>query len=200
MRTIAWIIAGIVTLLLLLQLPTLLPRLGDRLIFGGISGSEPPLSCPEGMLFIPTEDSGFCIDRFEAPNIEGKLPLRGLSMEQALEYCAQRGSRLCTEGEWYRACSGPQGNASYIGECVNPSSEPQMSGSRTHCFSPEGVADLSGNILEWTSDGQPDPFAFFLKGGSYLTPDGYTSCGYQVVVLPGQSGLSRPDLGVRCCR
>jgi len=94
---------------------------------------------------------------------------------------------------------GPDGGASYLADCVNPNLEPAALGERTVCRSPEGVADLSGNVLEWTSDGQQPPQAYFLKGGSYLTPDGYTSCGYQVVILPGQDDFSRPDLGVRCC-
>lgn len=66
---------------------------------------RPRRPCPEDAVHV----SSFCIDRFEAPNIAGVRPL---SMQSALDadaWCKKSGKRLCTEREWERACSGPEG-------------------------------------------------------------------------------------------
>jgi formylglycine-generating enzyme required for sulfatase activity len=52
----------------------------------------------------------FCIDRFEAPNREGVVPLAMQTAGDGEAWCAQRGKRLCTESEWVRACGGPEGH------------------------------------------------------------------------------------------
>ena len=57
------------------------------------------------MVALPT----FCIDRYEAPNIEGELPLALETAYDGEAWCATRGRRLCTEDEWVRACEGPHG-------------------------------------------------------------------------------------------
>ena len=68
----------------------------------GGSGSG---SCPAGMIAI----EGFCIDKYEAPNIPGAKPLAAQTALEAESQCSAQGKRLCTENEWTRACSGPQG-------------------------------------------------------------------------------------------
>jgi hypothetical protein len=49
----------------------------------------------------------FRIDRLPYPNDPGKPPLVGVTRERAERLCAERGTRLCTELEWERACKGP---------------------------------------------------------------------------------------------
>ena len=78
-------------------------------------------SCPSDMITLP----GFCMDRYEAPNVAGEKPL---AMETAIDgqaWCVAHGKRLCSEAEWVRACNGttkrpyPYG-ASYVrGECTD---------------------------------------------------------------------------------
>ncbi|WP_437322347.1 formylglycine-generating enzyme family protein [Sorangium sp. So ce394] len=77
---------------------------------GGVDEQDFPLDtppegpCPPDMV----EIEGYCIDRFEAPNIEGALPLVMESAVSANAWCQARGKRLCTEDEWDTACQGPE--------------------------------------------------------------------------------------------
>ncbi|MBN1944351.1 MAG: SUMF1/EgtB/PvdO family nonheme iron enzyme [Bradymonadales bacterium] len=61
--------------------------------------------CPEDMVSV----ADFCIDRYEAPNIEGSTPLVMISLLDAHAWCTARGKRLCYDDEWTRACGGPDG-------------------------------------------------------------------------------------------
>lgn len=100
-----------------------------RLIFGEENGP-----CPKEMVFVPTENGGFCIDKFEAapdetcPYFEvidqektrenlndssckpvskiGVKPWRFISQSQAAVACAKAGKRLPTDEEWYLASLG----------------------------------------------------------------------------------------------
>ncbi|WP_437642240.1 formylglycine-generating enzyme family protein [Sorangium sp. So ce854] len=78
---------------------------------GGIGEDDLPLDtqpegpCPPDMV----EIEGYCIDRYEAPNVEGALPLVMESAVSARAWCEERGKRLCTEHEWDKACQGPEG-------------------------------------------------------------------------------------------
>jgi len=58
--------------------------------------------CPGDMVQV----FGFCIDRYEAPNVAGEYPLVMESSAGAEKWCADHGKRLCGEDEWERACSG----------------------------------------------------------------------------------------------
>jgi formylglycine-generating enzyme required for sulfatase activity len=101
----------------------------SRLVGGQAKGP-----CPDDMVFVPTEDKGFCIDKYEdstnesclhpAPasqyettdnlsqvdcqpiSLEGRLPWVNLSQAQAIEACARAGKRLPTAEEWYLASLG----------------------------------------------------------------------------------------------
>lgn len=61
-------------------------------------------SCPKGMVKVER----FCMDRYEAPNRKGALPLVMYTFEQAEAWCSTRGKRLCYDDEWTRACAGPR--------------------------------------------------------------------------------------------
>jgi hypothetical protein len=50
----------------------------------------------------------FCIDRYEHPNVEGKMPDRQVSWWKARDACQAEGKRLCYEHEWTLACEGPE--------------------------------------------------------------------------------------------
>ena len=76
---------------------------------------QPPMarrgSCPHDMVPIrdPKEEIHVCMDRFEAPNRPGSLPLVMYTWYQAEAWCEARGKRLCYDDEWIRACRGPRG-------------------------------------------------------------------------------------------
>jgi formylglycine-generating enzyme required for sulfatase activity len=63
-------------------------------------------ACPADMARI----YGYCIDRYEAPNVAGEYPLVMENAVTAQAWCERRGKRLCTVDEWERACQGPQAN------------------------------------------------------------------------------------------
>jgi formylglycine-generating enzyme required for sulfatase activity len=72
---------------------------------GGTSGSSSsggPM-CPVDMALA----DGFCVDRYEAPNLPGERPLVMESAVLAEQWCKEKGKRLCTEDEWDTACEGP---------------------------------------------------------------------------------------------
>jgi Sulfatase-modifying factor enzyme 1 len=61
--------------------------------------------CPADMVAI----DGYCIDRYEAPNVKGELPFALQTAYDGEAWCGERGKRLCTQDEWVRACEGPRG-------------------------------------------------------------------------------------------
>lgn len=65
-----------------------------------------PGPCPADMVAV--ED--FCIDRFEAPNGTGELPLVMFTFDESAAWCGARGKRLCFDDEWTRSCAGSAGN------------------------------------------------------------------------------------------
>lgn len=67
---------------------------------GGTGGDDNP--CPPEMVNI----ENFCMDRYEAPNEPGAMPLAMQIAQDGEAWCEVRGKRLCTEAEWLRACEG----------------------------------------------------------------------------------------------
>jgi sulfatase modifying factor 1 len=51
--------------------------------------------------------TGACMDRYEAPNVAGGLPLVMYTFVEAEAWCGARGKRLCFDDEWQEACAGP---------------------------------------------------------------------------------------------
>jgi len=70
------------------------------------------VGCPDDMVAM----AAFCIDRYEAPNERGVLPLSLQTAGDGEAWCGARGKRLCTEDEWVRACRGPSGRRFPYGE------------------------------------------------------------------------------------
>jgi sulfatase modifying factor 1 len=53
---------------------------------------------------------GYCIDRYEAPDVRGEIPFALVTAYDGEAWCSERGKRLCTQDEWVRACRGPHGH------------------------------------------------------------------------------------------
>ncbi len=112
-----------------------------RLILGKNKGP-----CPDDMAYVPKENGGFCIDKYEsspsndcsyknvtdqiqsrdnldsvncsAQSVAGKEPWRFISQTQAQTACAKAGKRLPTNEEWYLASLGtPDKNPSGTDDC-----------------------------------------------------------------------------------
>ncbi len=103
---------------------------------GSAAAGEPPPPCPDDMVLV----GRFCVDRFEAflkerspdgrlvnhpyyerpvkgvtyvaANEKGAFPQGYISRVESKAACAEAGKRLCSKGEWQRACRG-KGFATY---------------------------------------------------------------------------------------
>lgn len=72
--------------------------------------------CPADMIALgPT-----CMDRWEAPNVEGELPLVMYTFYEAAAWCEARDKRLCFDDEWLAACAGDDGFAYPYGNVREP--------------------------------------------------------------------------------
>ena len=80
------------------------------------ASAEPPAPCPADMVDL----GGFCIDRYEAPNREGALPLVMYTFVEAAAWCQARDKRLCFDDEWTTACEGPALTSYPYGDAHQP--------------------------------------------------------------------------------
>ncbi len=152
--------------------------------------------------------ASFCIDEYEYPNQPGVLPIVNVSWDDAQRACASEGKRLCTEEEWEKACKGP-GNARFpygndfdANLCNSKDAQgqdrsPAEAGRFPQCRSAYQVADLSGNVGEWTSSDFGDgPSKKVQKGGSYDRSVNAVRCAAR---MSGVSTERKPSVGFRCC-
>lgn len=83
-------------------------------------------------------------------------PVRGITWYEADAYCLSQGKRLPTEFEWEKASRGEDGRLFVWGNDfdkakANFGKTVQPVGSVETDLSPYGVADLNGNVSEWTA-------------------------------------------------
>jgi hypothetical protein len=159
-------------------MPTLLPRQG---------------ACPLGAHLVTQGGHSFCVDVYEYPG-GNTIPRTNVSFAEAGRICAARGERLCSDGEWERACRG-RGNASYpYGQAYEPArcnttGELGLTGSFANCKSAAGAYDMSGNVAEWVASGAQ-------KGGNAKHGAKESRCS---AVMRGEPTTGGPLVGFRCC-
>lgn len=142
----------------------------------------------------------YCIDTYEYPNKKGVSPTTNIGIADAKRLCEAQGKRLCSEAEWERACKGPGGakwpyGSTFDSDTCNTEDDVgdarslSPSGRFARCRSGYGVADLSGNVAEWTSDR-------IIKGGSFASSDYAVRCSAR---KNGASFSKSSEVGFRCC-
>lgn len=118
-----------------------LPNEGVTTEAAGVGG------CPAGMIVVAASaelGTDFCLDRFEASlvradgsgswspyenpgavevravSVQGAVPQGYIDGVRAADACERAGKRLCSDLEWKRACSGPDGTTYPYGETREP--------------------------------------------------------------------------------
>lgn len=149
-------------------------------------------------------------------------PVTEVTWAGAAAYCRWRGARLPSEAEWEAAARGREGRAFPWGDAMPtselaviglPSGTTVPVGSRPRGATPEGLEDLAGSLLEWTSslerpypyredDGREDsraPGERIARGGNYIfddTPDKLVSWNRTVAYRNPATG--HRQIGFRC--
>ncbi|WP_239470500.1 bifunctional serine/threonine-protein kinase/formylglycine-generating enzyme family protein [Archangium violaceum] len=182
---------------------------GMRLVSGGAfkMGTDKPTVGLDELPLASMQVASFCIDEFEFPNKAGESPRVNVTWEEAKVGCETLGKRLCTEPEWEKACKGP-GNArfpygsAFDAEKCNTADaqgkyrELTASGRFGGCRSGYGIADLSGNVAEWTDSRYGDTRDRTQKGGSFERPEYAARCAAR---KNGDPGSRSHSVGFRCC-
>jgi serine/threonine protein kinase/tetratricopeptide (TPR) repeat protein len=147
----------------------------------------------------------FCIDRFEYPNTQDKLPRVNVTLLDAKNECDRQDKILCPKNDWELACRGSAGwqfpyGPSYVASTCNTESKaPVPSGSKPACKSAIGVYDMSGNVAEWVMDDTLNALDNLgtIQGGSYHSGND-SECQSSSQQLKKNEGFK--DVGFRCCR
>ena len=170
--------------------------------FRNIFKTDLILNCPQDMVLI---DGTYCIDRHEYPGTDGESPLGSVLWSEAKEKCEAAGKRLCSENEWFRACSGPPCVENSFPESFNsfdcgatfafepPRGEWKIK-DREQCRSIYGVDDLAGGIWEWVADEFRSGFRILRSGA--LPNEAQPACDKSLWLSPE---AREPYAGFRCC-
>jgi serine/threonine protein kinase len=172
-------------------------------------GRNQPLASPSEPLTRVVDVPGFYVDRYEFPNrVKNKKgdavrPRVRLTWENAQAACDRVNKRLCTEEEWEKACKGPE-NAIYSyddmfdeGMCGSGVDGSRSLGGNTACISGYGVADMSGNVREWTvSQPKGKENRRVVKGGLQSNARRGSRCAFST---DENKGYADTTTGFRCC-
>jgi formylglycine-generating enzyme required for sulfatase activity len=149
---------------------------------------------------------GLCNERYAD---RGRHPINCVSRAQATAYCRWLGKRLPTEAEWEFAARGgttriyPWGDAApetcemavVSGLCTRNPVATRPAGSRqSSAQSAQGLADLSGNVWEWVSDGVERGV---LRGGGWDYAADRATTSARLEADPAHADVS---MGFRCAR
>ncbi len=140
-----------------------------------------------------------------SPNEPG-VPVTGVSVIDATNFCAFVGGQLPTPEQWIFAASGvearryPWGQHGLVcrrssyglanGPCAIGGNRPELSGMRPSGATPDGVLDLSGNVAELTRSLTGEVFEY---GGSFRS-----HAARDLKTWAFRQGLPPDEVGFRC--
>jgi len=143
---------------------------------------------------------------------EQRLPVTGVTLDDARAYASWAQARLPTTAEWLAALRGDEGRRAPWGDgcrpgiCLCPASGPDPQarsvdeGAATS--TPQGITDLLGNVWEWTEPGPgpglPHKAATWIAGGSFRSPCGQSRGAAPLTGMPAHGALDH--LGFRLVR
>lgn len=159
--------------------------------------------CPKGMSYIPA-NGGFCIDKYEWPNVPGKKPQSNVSFSQASDSCFTIGKRLCESKEWESCCRGPYNwnypyGQNYLSRaCVTENRAKRGAGKAGECRGWYDVYDLVGNLAEWTATKSIQKSGFYVVKGGYWESGTRSSCNLSRHSYFPQNPHN--PVGFRCCK
>ena len=154
------------------------------------------------------EDGGAKPTDWDQQLLLANSPVTRVSWHDAKAYCDWAGIRLPTEAEWERAARGTEGREYPWG---NDAPDPERANYRDTALSrvspvglfprgstPEGIADLAGNVWEWSADWFVSSEGLrSLRGGSWF----YPVMGLRAAFRDGLRPAFRLDyIGFRCAR
>ncbi len=135
-------------------------------------------------------------------------PVVYVNWNRAKAYCEWAGARLLTDVEWTHAAYGREGR-SYPWGTMEPNPDlancketgigaPTPVGLFPNGNTPEGVADMIGNVWEWIEDWYEENKSRMLRGGAYYMDAGDLGPPARYRDLPGVSRYG--SFGFRCAR
>lgn len=188
-----------------------------QFLAAGVDPATQPAVCGWNVDFTPAQ--------WPVPALADPLPVVGVDWCDAHAYCAWAGKRLCgaigggsssargafdaAADQWYRACSGADGEVypygpTYVPVACNGADAgvggllPGMALATCQGSLP-GLFDMSGNVWEWVDacDGEAGPGdACMRRGGSFFSVPKDLRCD----LLSTRSRETRLDhVGIRCC-
>jgi hypothetical protein len=165
-----------------------------------------PVTVHEYQLFV--DDSGTNPARWDDQLLRPNCPVTHVTWSDAKAYCDWARVRLPTEAEWERAARGaegreyPWGNQEPDPDRANYDETKLGRASPVGLFprgsTPDGIADLAGNVWEWVADWYDDSKnARVLLGGSWADRSTFLCAS---VRSRDQPDYSDRGIGFRCAR
>jgi formylglycine-generating enzyme required for sulfatase activity len=165
-----------------------------------------PVTVQEYRLFV--DDGGPQPEHWDNQLLRPNCPVVEVTWLDAKAYCDWAGVRLPAEAEWERAARGPEGRQHPWG---NQEPDPDRAnydqtkigraspvGLFPRGSTPDGIADLAGNVWEWVADWYDEsPKYRVLRGGSWDVDSAFLRASVCYRFHPGNRG---GYVGFRCAR